>query len=122
MKAVAASPMVIECCVTSNVKRIGGIYTNHPIRQMLAAGCKCTMNTDNRFLGRTTSTEEMLHCIDDVGMSWADVKEMLLIGAQSSFYWLFAAESRVEQEQLRDAWVAGFETEIDEVLSRSARL
>merc|ERR1712166_837495 len=47
MADVAASQMVVECCITSNSRRLGGYA--HPISKMLAAGCSCCLNTDNRF-------------------------------------------------------------------------
>ena len=78
----------------------------------VVAGCSCCLNTDNRFLGSTTSTAEILHAVQDVGLSWNNIKQLLLTGARASFYWrneACAAE--------RDAWVDNFEREIDALLT-----
>jgi adenosine deaminase len=66
LRRVADAAVTIECCLSSNRKRIGGILTHHPIREMLEAGCACTLNTDNRFLTNTTLTEEHVAFVREV--------------------------------------------------------
>jgi adenosine deaminase len=68
LNEVAEKRVVVECCLTSNVKRIEG-YHAHPITTMLSSGCLCTLNSDNRFLSNTTSTLEILHAVNDVGLT-----------------------------------------------------
>lgn len=51
LKAVVDSQIPLEVCVTSNQK--DRLYANHPIKQLLEAGCKVTINTDNMMFSRT---------------------------------------------------------------------
>lgn len=114
MRVVAEKRVIVECCVTSNVKRITG-YHEHPIVDMIRAGVQCTINTDNRFLGGTTSTQEVLHAVQDVGLSWGEVKDCLVNGAKGSFYWqIHGCTSE------RDDWVSDFEEKIDQALQESS--
>ena len=66
LRRVADSAVAIECCLSSNRRRIGGDLSAHPIRAMLDAGCVCTLNTDNRFLTDTTLTEEHVAFLREV--------------------------------------------------------
>jgi adenosine deaminase len=101
--------IVIECCLTSNVKRIAG-YQDHPIKSMIQAGLPVTLNTDNRFLNQTTSTQEVLHGFLDVGLSWAQIRATLLTAASHSFFWRANAGISAQDKQ---EWLAAFTDKVD---------
>lgn len=111
MQDVVQKQLVVECCLTSNVRRIRG-YHEHPISDMIQSGVKCTINTDNRFLGGTTSTEEILHAVRDVGLGWDAVKECLMNAANGTFYWQVHGCN-----DERERWITEFEAKIDRVFS-----
>lgn len=112
MKQVASSDVVIECCLSGNRTRVGGHLSKHPIRKMLAAGCKCTLNTDNRFLGNSTTTREVVLFIREVNGSWQELSEMLKLAGRASFF--FAANRIPEARKVE--WLSRYEAEIDAAL------
>lgn len=74
LDAVVESQVPLEICVTSNTKYELN-YAAHPVRQLLAAGAKVTLNSDNMSFARTSvahehdmlrsigvSTEELWRC------------------------------------------------------------
>ena len=101
--------VVIECCLTSNVKRIAG-YRDQPIKAMIEAGVPVTLNIDNRFLNQTTSSEEVLHAFLDVGLSWAQIRAALLTAASHSFFW--RANASVSAQDKRH-WLGAFRRDVD---------
>lgn len=79
---------------------------------MLAAGCKCTLNTDNRFLGNSTTTREVVLFIREVNGSWQELSEMLKLAGRASFF--FAANRIPEARKVE--WLSRYEAEIDAAL------
>ena len=56
LKAVVDSQVTLEVCVTSNCKKRE--YELHPIRKLLAAGARCTINSDNMMFSKTDNRYE----------------------------------------------------------------
>jgi len=117
VQRVAEQRIVVECCLTSNVKRIEG-YHAHPMATMLRAGCLCTLNSDNRFLGNTTTTEELLHAVQDAGLSWAEARLALLNGAAGSFFW----QATNCPSEAKERWLQSFQENVDKTLMEHSRL
>lgn len=57
LDAVLQSQIPMEICVSSNVKRDLN-YAAHPVRRLLRAGAKVTINTDNMVFSRTDLANE----------------------------------------------------------------
>ena len=57
MKALLDAKVPCEVCVSSNVKTSRN-YASHPIRKMIEAGLKVTINTDNMIFARTDTVNE----------------------------------------------------------------
>eukprot|EP00656_Telonema_subtile_P040416 TRINITY_DN45488_c0_g1_i2.p1 TRINITY_DN45488_c0_g1~~TRINITY_DN45488_c0_g1_i2.p1 ORF type:complete len:311 (+),score=65.08 TRINITY_DN45488_c0_g1_i2:368-1300(+) len=110
MKRVAEKGVVVECCLTTNSFRIRG-YSAHPLKQMLVAGCACSLNTDDKFMAQTNSVDEVLHAVLDAGLTWADVKSTMMVGAKTTFYW-----ECLKDERMKEAWLRDFEAEVDGAL------
>lgn len=57
LKAVVDSQIPLEVCVTSNIY-FGHTYATHPIRQLIDAGAKVTINVDNSMFSQTDLVNE----------------------------------------------------------------
>jgi adenosine deaminase len=125
-------------------------YQDHPIRRMLAAGVKCALSCDNLLLSGDPNTAgpvdfpsednqaaagslingasicingglgvcyahpsgEVAHLVADCGLPWAEARNVILEGARASF--CFGDEGD------KQSFVAMFEKELDEALSRES--
>jgi adenosine deaminase len=76
----------IECCLTSNVQT-GAILKleEHPLRQMLAAGLKVTLNTDNPTFSNTTISQEWAPAFDHLGLTESEAQAIRLNGFDLAF-------------------------------------
>jgi adenosine deaminase len=110
LERVALLGIVIECCLSSNRWRVGGNLKNHPITAMLAAGGQCTLSTDNRFLGNSTTTREAALFIREVGGSWETLGNMMRTAGRASFY--FAANRNENDEATTSRWLARYDAAI----------
>ncbi len=92
-----------EVCPTSNVHT--GVVTSldqHPIRRMLEAGLDVSCSTDNRLMSAVTQSEELRALHEQLGMSLAQLKQMMDNGARASFL------PQAVRDQARAAIAAGF--------------
>jgi adenosine deaminase len=76
----------LECCPSSNVQ-IGAVpdVASHPLRLYFDLGLRVTVNTDNRLITDTTVSKELWLVHSQMGMSFRDVKSMIVAGFKSSF-------------------------------------
>ncbi len=76
----------LECCPSSNVQT-GAIrdLQSHPIKLYLSLGLRVTVNTDNRLITDTTVSKELWLCHSQMGLSFRDLKQMVLNGFKSAF-------------------------------------
>jgi adenosine deaminase len=76
----------LECCPSSNVQT-GAIreLASHPLKLYYNLGLRVTVNTDNRLITDTTVSKELYLCHAHLGMSFEDVKHVVLNGFKSSF-------------------------------------
>ncbi|MBM3270314.1 MAG: adenosine deaminase [Candidatus Sericytochromatia bacterium] len=76
----------IECCPTSNYQT-GAIRSlaEHPIREMLAAGLSCTINTDNPMFSETDIEREWNLAIDEMKLT-ADECSLVLANGFSQMF------------------------------------
>ena len=62
VKGLAAEGITLELCPTSNLNTsIFESYAAYPLRKLMAAGVKVTVNTDNMTVSNTTVAEELKH-------------------------------------------------------------
>lgn len=83
---LARAGLPLEVCLTSNL-RLGlfGSYAEHPLRQLLDAGCVVTLNTDDPVLFQTTLTDEYLKAVDYCGLDFDDVRRSILAALSASY-------------------------------------
>ena len=118
MARVAASNVLVEVCLTSNVKPGAGrgwleSYGAHPVRAMYDAGVCIALSSDNMTLSgdaeRAADAEaELVRLVDLCGFSWAEARQILLNGVRGAFC-VPTAE--------RDDFVGEFERALDAVLA-----
>ena len=93
LKEVVEKQIPLEVCVSGNVSSIDYNYAAHPIRELLAAGAKVTLNTDNMTFVKTdldneyaqlralgVSMEQLKHCAEnsiDAAFCSEETKDML---------------------------------------------
>jgi adenosine deaminase len=76
----------LEVCPSSNVQT-GAVrdLSSHPLKLYANLGLRVTVNTDNRLVTDTTASKELWHCHTKMGLSLADVKNVILAGFKSAF-------------------------------------
>jgi adenosine deaminase len=76
----------LECCPSSNVQT-GAIrdLSSHPLKLYFNLGLRVTVNTDNRLVTDTTVSKELWLCHTQMGMSFPDLKQVVLSGFKSAF-------------------------------------
>jgi adenosine deaminase len=76
----------LECCPSSNVQT-GAVrdLASHPLKLYFNLGLRVTVNTDNRLITDTSVSKELWLCHTQMGMSFRDIKSMIMGGFKSSF-------------------------------------
>lgn len=77
----------LEVCPTSNLQ-ISGIMRSlpdHPLKSYLDGGIRVTVNTDNRLMSQTSSTDELQRVVQAFGLGPDEVRALLLASAEASF-------------------------------------
>jgi adenosine deaminase len=76
----------LECCPSSNVQT-GAVrdLASHPLKLYFNLGLRVTVNTDNRLITDTSVSKELWLCHTQMGMSFRDIKSMIMAGFKSSF-------------------------------------
>ena len=88
---LAQRALPLEVCLTSNIKLgVYSSYAQHPVKRLINAGCKVSLNSDDPVLFQTTLVEEYLHAVRDCGLDLAVVRKSILDSIESSY--LFHAE------------------------------
>ena len=59
--------------------------TTHPLKLYYDIGLRVTVNTDNRLITDTTVSKELWLCHAKLGMSFSDIKSIIMAGFKSSF-------------------------------------
>lgn len=76
----------LEICIKSNfhTKAVQDIQS-HPIDFYIDYGLRVTINTDNRTISDTTVTDEYMLAINELGLDYPTVKNVILNGFKSAF-------------------------------------
>jgi adenosine deaminase len=76
----------LEICIKSNfhTKAVKDIQS-HPIDFYIDYGLRVTINTDNRTISDTTVTDEYMLAINELGLDYGTVKNVILNGFKSAF-------------------------------------
>lgn len=78
--------LIFEVCVTSNFQ--SGVVSSlaaHPLKKMLDAGLKVTVNTDDPSVSRITLSNEYQHVCEDLHVPVETLKQAVLTAANAAF-------------------------------------
>jgi adenosine deaminase len=103
--------IALECCPSSNVQT-GAVRDlhSHPLKLYHDLGLRVTVNTDNRLVTDTTVSKELWLCHTQMGLTFEDIKHVLLNGMKAAFL-----PFHVKQQMLRkmSAELAQFPGEVE---------
>lgn len=86
LKRLAESGVALELCPTSNLNtRVFESIEDYPIKRLLEAGVKVTLNTDNIMVSNTTLAREYELVIKALGLSEDEVKLILANSINATF-------------------------------------
>ena len=76
----------LEICLKSNMhtKSVSSLK-QHPLNFYLDYGMRVTINTDNRLVSDTTLTDEYMLAINELGLDYTDIKNVIINGFKSAF-------------------------------------
>ncbi len=97
-----------EVCITSNYQ--SGVVSSleaHPLMKMLDAGLNVTINTDDPAISRITLADEYRLACEDLGLSYARLRERIMAAAQAAF--MAPVERMALKARLEDALDRCFE-------------
>lgn len=78
--------VTLEICPTSNIQcETQPSYEAHPLKRLIDMGVPCTINTDNMILSGIDLDKEYDHCINEMGLSYADLIRCNINSARAAF-------------------------------------
>lgn len=93
----------LEVCLTSNVQTgAAASYAAHPLRKLLDAGVRATLNTDDPLLSAVTLTEEYARAHERAGLSLRELRTLAVNGAAAA--WLLDSERAPLITRVTQAW------------------
>lgn len=86
IKRLAAEGITLELCPTSNLNTsIFDSYEAYPLRKLMEAGVKVTINTDNMMVSNTTVAAELQHMTDALDLKKEEIYALLCNAADAAF-------------------------------------
>lgn len=86
MKELAEKGIVLELCPTSNLNTaIFSDIKEYPLRKLMDAGVRVTINTDNRMVSNTTLEKEYILLKETFSLTQMEVETLMKNGAEASF-------------------------------------
>jgi len=76
----------LEICPTSNVQtKAVGSFEDHPLPRFMEEGLRVTINTDNRLISNTDSTNELRTVAQVFGFGLEEIVDLVVAGFKSAF-------------------------------------
>ena len=86
LEYLAERPIALEVCPTSNVSlRVCDSYEKHPLKRLLAAGCRVTVNSDDPALFGSDLSREYRHAVEDCGLTVDELWATVIAAANSTY-------------------------------------
>jgi hypothetical protein len=85
LRTMAARPVAVEVCLTSNDVILGVTGKQHPLRLYLKRGVPVVLGTDDPGVARTDMTTEWQRAVEEHGVSYADLKRFARNSIEFSF-------------------------------------
>lgn len=85
---IADRRVTLEICLTSNMQTNPDMQdvSQHPFRKMRDHRLSTTICTDNRTVSNTTVTQELELAVNHLGLSYHDLKSVMIYGFKRSFF------------------------------------
>lgn len=105
---IASRRITLEVCPTSNLQTIPSIasVSEHPLRKMLEANLSVSICTDNRLVSRTSVTRELQLVCEQLPVTPARLRNIILAGFKGSFFPGPYAEKRALVRQIINRYEA----------------
>ena len=86
LRILSEKGTTLELCPTSNLNTVVvSDLRDYPLRQLLDAGVKLTVNTDNRSVSDTTIRREFQLLAETFRLTRAEIRQLLLNAAEAAF-------------------------------------
>ena len=86
VKLLVERGITLELCPTSNLQTgIFSSYEEYPLRELMNAGVKVCLNTDNMTISNTTLKEEWQHMIDAQHLTAAEIQQLEQNAREAAF-------------------------------------
>lgn len=86
IKRLKEEEITLELCPTSNLNTsIFGSYAEYPLRELMEAGIKVTINTDNMTVSNTTVETELQHMVNALQLTEEELRQLAVNAAEASF-------------------------------------
>lgn len=100
---LSRSDVSLDMCPTSNFQTLAcRSLAEHPLKQLLEAGVRTTINTDDPAISMTTLSAEYLRAANECGLNGEQIKRCAINAAKSAF--LGEQEKNVLVNKLEAAW------------------
>ena len=100
---LAARNIVLEICPTSNLQT--AIYKTaaaHPLKNLVRAGIRTTINTDNPSISQTTLSHEFTRAAEGCGLTLDELRQCALNAARAAY--LNTEERNALAARIAAAW------------------
>ena len=102
---LARSGVALDICPTSNFQTLAcRTLQDHPLRSLLEAGVRTTINTDDPGISMTTLSAEYLRAANECGLSFDQLRRCAMNGVHAAF--LYEKEKAALINQVDSAWTA----------------
>ena len=86
VQRLAAEGITLELCPTSNLNTsMFDSYAAYPLRELMEAAVKVTVNTDNMTVSNTTVAAELQHLKEALGLTEEELQRLVWNAAEASF-------------------------------------
>ncbi|TFG66373.1 MAG: adenosine deaminase, partial [Anaerolineales bacterium] len=86
LKLLKDQGVTLEICPTSNIKTsLVGDYAHHPLITLLKSGQYITLNTDDPSIFLTTSSQEIIAAVRDIGLPPHHIYQFIRNGVEAAF-------------------------------------
>jgi adenosine deaminase len=85
LRTMAARPVAVEVCLTSNDVILGVTGKQHPLRLYLRSDVPVVLGTDDPGVARTDMTTEWQRAVEEHGVSYAELKRLARNSLEFSF-------------------------------------
>ena len=85
---IAGQRICIEVCLTSNLQTLPGLQgvSVHPVREMIDRNLSVAICTDNRLVSNTSVTDELMLLVDELDISFRQLRNIIYAGFKGAFF------------------------------------